>query len=77
MRLGDWRWIWSEEERGEDLKSAYQLCSWETPIGSQGVPAEVKQGTLSLRGKDICYTLEMVEAGNGVYRLYWVAEVRV
>lgn len=75
MRLGDWSWIWSNEERHEDLKSAYQLCLWETPVGSQGVPAEIKQGTLSLREKDIGYTLEMVEAGNGVYRLSCVAEV--
>lgn len=52
MRLGDRQWIWSDEERGEDLKSAYQLCSWETPVGSQGVPAEIKQGSLRLRGKD-------------------------
>lgn len=53
MRLGDWSWIWSNEERDEDLKSAYQLCLWETPVGSQGVPAEIKQGTLSLRGKEL------------------------
>lgn len=75
MRLGDWSWIWKNEERDEDLKSVYQFCLQETPVGSHGGPAEIKQETLRLRGKDIGYTLEMVEAGNGVYRLSCVAEV--